>query len=60
MGALTAVCFFASFYVLPFHIWCGPGLAWTPRWFQTFASGGFTAVTFFFVLSGIMRNCHHN
>lgn len=54
MGALTAVRFFAAFYVLLFHTWGGPGLAWTPRWFQTFASGGFTGVTFFFVLSGFI------
>src|SRR4051794_9279182 len=54
MGALTAVRFFAAFYVLLFHIWGGPGLGWTPRWFQTFASAGFSGVTFFFVLSGFI------
>jgi peptidoglycan/LPS O-acetylase OafA/YrhL len=54
MEALTTVRFFAAFYVLLYHIWAGPGLAWTPPWFQTFASAGFTGVTFFFVLSGFI------
>jgi peptidoglycan/LPS O-acetylase OafA/YrhL len=50
--------FFDSFYVLLFHIWCGPGLAWTPRWFQTFASGGVYRCDFLFRSFGVYFCLH--
>src|SRR5579864_4365882 len=54
MGALTTVRFFAAFHVLLFHTWALNGLTRAPGWLQTFASAGFTGVTFFFVLSGFI------
>jgi peptidoglycan/LPS O-acetylase OafA/YrhL len=54
LAALTAARFFAAFQVLLFHLWGMDGLTWTPKWLQTFASAGYTGVTFFFVLSGFI------
>jgi peptidoglycan/LPS O-acetylase OafA/YrhL len=54
LPALTSARFFAAFHVLLYHLWVLKGLARAPWWFQRFASIGYVAVTFFFVLSGFV------
>jgi len=54
LPALTSARFFAAFHVLLYHLWVIKGLARAPWWFQRFASVGYVAVTFFFVLSGFV------
>jgi len=54
LAALTSARFFAAFHVLLFHTWAMKGLTRTPWWFQRFASVGYVAVTFFFILSGFV------
>jgi peptidoglycan/LPS O-acetylase OafA/YrhL len=54
LAALASARFFAAFHVLLFHASAMRGLNWAPRWWQTFASAGYVAVSFFFVLSGFV------
>ncbi len=54
LPALTSVRFFAAFHILLFHLWAEKGIMHAPEWFQRFASTGYVAVTFFFVLSGFI------
>ena len=52
--ALTTARFFAAFHILLFHSWAMKGLSSAPTWFQQFASVGYVAVSFFFILSGFI------
>ena len=52
LPALTAARFIAAFQVLLFH--CTSWLTWSPSPLRTFASTGYVAVAFFFVLSGFI------
>ncbi|HMD96878.1 MAG TPA: acyltransferase [Terriglobia bacterium] len=54
LTALTSARFFAAFHVLLFHSWAMQGLTWAPGWLRQFASAGYVAVTFFFMLSGFI------
>lgn len=54
LPALISARFFAAFHVLLFHTWAMRGLTRAPAWFQRFASVGYVAVTFFFILSGFV------
>ncbi len=52
LPALTAARFFAAFQVLLFH--CTSWSTWLPSPLRTFASTGYIAVAFFFILSGFI------
>lgn len=54
LAALTSARFFAAFHVLLFHMGAMKGLTRAPMWVQEFASVGYVAVTFFFILSGFV------
>ena len=54
LPALTSVRFFAACHILLFHSWAMKALTRAPAWFQKFASVGYVAVSFFFVLSGFI------
>lgn len=54
LAALTSARYFAALHVVLFHAWAMKGLARAPAWSQQFASVGYVAVSFFFVLSGFV------
>ena len=54
LAALTSARYFAALHVVLFHTWALKGLARAPAWFQQFASVGYVAVSFFFILSGFV------
>jgi peptidoglycan/LPS O-acetylase OafA/YrhL len=54
LPALTSARYFAALHVVLFHTWAMKGLTRAPAWFQQFASVGYVAVSFFFVLSGFV------
>jgi len=54
LAALTSARFFAAFHVVLFHLWAMKGLTRAPLWFQKFASVGYVALSFFFILSGFI------
>jgi peptidoglycan/LPS O-acetylase OafA/YrhL len=54
LAALTSARFVAAFHVLLFHAWAMQGLTRAPSWLQRFASVGYVAVSFFFILSGFI------
>jgi len=54
LAALTSGRFFAAFHILLFHSHAMNGLTRAPVWFQKFASVGYVAVSFFFILSGFI------
>jgi peptidoglycan/LPS O-acetylase OafA/YrhL len=54
LAALTSARFFAAFHVFLFHMGVLKGLSHAPAWLQKFASVGYVAITFFFVLSGFI------
>jgi peptidoglycan/LPS O-acetylase OafA/YrhL len=54
LAALTSARFFAAFHVLLFHLWAMRGLTRAPMWCQKFASVGYVALSFFFILSGFI------
>jgi len=54
LAALTSARYFAALHVVLFHTWAMKGLARAPAWFQQFASVGYVAVSFFFILSGFI------
>lgn len=54
LPALTSARFFAAFHVFLFHLGVMKGLTSAPTWLQKFASVGYIALTFFFMLSGFI------
>lgn len=54
LEALTTVRFFASVYVVLFHLKVTGILAGGPWWYRNFAGIGYVGVNFFFVLSGFI------
>jgi peptidoglycan/LPS O-acetylase OafA/YrhL len=54
LPALTSARYFAALHVVLFHTWTFKGFAQAPAWFQQFASVGYVAVSFFFILSGFV------
>jgi len=54
LAALTSARFFAAFHVLLFHMRAMKGLTRAPMWCQKFASVGYVALSFFFILSGFI------
>jgi peptidoglycan/LPS O-acetylase OafA/YrhL len=54
LAALTSIRFMAALPIMAFHLEAMKGMGWAPQGLRHFASLGYVAVSFFFILSGFI------